>query len=61
MRGGRILKVRLGYNPNSSAESMLVGFALMGGAVLIAMISGLVNAIIIRRRGGGGHGPEDQG
>jgi hypothetical protein len=57
---GKILRVRVGYNPNSSAESMVVGFAIMGGSVLVSLVAGIMNAFIIHRRRRGQAQPEDQ-
>ena len=46
---GRILRIQLGYNPNSSSLGFDVTFLLFGSAAVIALAS-IASALLARRR-----------
>ena len=57
---GRILRVQLGYNPNSSSLGVDVTFLLFGSAAIVAL-STIVSAFLAGRRArvaGGGEQAE---
>jgi hypothetical protein len=59
MKKGKVLKVRLGYNANSSSLSAMVSLLLFGSAAATAIL-GMIGAVLFSRKGaasdGSGHG-----
>ena len=58
-REGRVLKVRLGYNANSSSLAAMVSLLMLGSAAAVTVL-GIVSAALFARkpqkRSGGNHG-----
>ncbi|MBW2455086.1 MAG: hypothetical protein JRI68_11275 [Deltaproteobacteria bacterium] len=56
VRKGRILRLKLGYNPNSSSIGTIVfamPAALLGSIVAFGAVAGLVTAAALHRKGDG--------
>ena len=60
LRKGKILKVRCGYNANSSSLTALVSTLLLGAAGATALLSMVAAALFSRPRAPGGHGTANE-
>lgn len=62
VRKGKVLKVRLGYNANSSSLSAVVSLLALGSAAAVTVL-GMISAAMIskpkKEASGGGESPEN--
>jgi len=56
MKKGRILKIKFGYNPNSSSLGFSVLFVLMGSGLAYMSVALVSSLIRIRKKK---HGPDE--
>ena len=61
MKGGRILKVKFGYNPNSSSLGVSVLMVLIGSGLTYLAVATVSTLIRIRRKTGAGPGARPSG
>lgn len=50
---GKVLKVRLGYNANSSSLSAMVSMVLLGSAAAVALV-GMITTLLLSSKGASG-------
>jgi hypothetical protein len=50
LKRGKVLKVRLGYNANSSSLSAMVTMIMLGSAAAVAVI-GMITTVLLARKG----------
>jgi len=50
MKKGKILKIKLGYNPNSSTVAMIVNYLFWGAAAVGLLVNCVASIISVRKK-----------